>query len=253
RIGITHGSLAIEGLHQPNDHPIHPEAASRAGLDYLAVGHWHRWQVHDGGRLVMPGTPEPDAFDHADGRYGALVELTAPGAPPKVEQLELAGLRWETVAVEVGGPENLDPPAALQRPLRGLLEEAGKTVLRLRLTGPIGPGAKAGWLEAAEEALAPFVAWEIVDETHAEWSAADWRLLEERSPVLAGVAADLARLRALATGEPGPAAGGIEPLPAADLHALLAEENLDLAGLDDGFFETALALLSQQLEQEERS
>ncbi|RME96348.1 MAG: hypothetical protein D6766_00965, partial [Verrucomicrobia bacterium] len=32
RIGITHGSLAIEGLHQPNDHPIHPEAASRAGL-----------------------------------------------------------------------------------------------------------------------------------------------------------------------------------------------------------------------------
>ena len=44
KVGITHGALAIEGKHQPNDHPIHLQAATRAGLDYLALGHWHQWQ-----------------------------------------------------------------------------------------------------------------------------------------------------------------------------------------------------------------
>ena len=66
KIGITHGALAIPGKHQPNDFPIDLAAASRAGLDYLAVGHWHNWQIYDNGRLVMPGTPEPDNFDQTD-------------------------------------------------------------------------------------------------------------------------------------------------------------------------------------------
>src|SRR5438874_607499 len=66
KVGITHGALAIPGKFQPNDFPIDPAAASRAGLDYLAIGHWHEWQVYDNGRLVMPGTPECDAFEREE-------------------------------------------------------------------------------------------------------------------------------------------------------------------------------------------
>lgn len=250
RIGLTHGALAIEGRHQPNDHPIHPQAASRAGLDYLAVGHWHRWQEHDGGRLVMPGTPEPDGFDHADGRYGALVELTEPGVPPRVERVELAALRWETVCLEVGERAGEDRAEAVRRQLAHLWDVADRTVLRVRLSGSVEPAGKSRWVEALEAAMAPFVAWEIVDETHAAWSAVDWRWLGERSPVLAGVVADLARLRGVATGEPAPGGEGVEPLSVGDLNALLAREKLELAELDEGFFETALEVLSQQLDQE---
>ncbi len=40
RIGLAHGT--VEGVPQPEpDHPIARDAASRAGLDYLALGHWH--------------------------------------------------------------------------------------------------------------------------------------------------------------------------------------------------------------------
>jgi len=95
KIGITHGAMAIPGKHQPNDFPIDLTAASRAGLDYLAVGHWHNWQVYDSGRLVMPGTPEPDNFDHPESGFVACVEIRAHNIPPTVEKLFVATLRWE--------------------------------------------------------------------------------------------------------------------------------------------------------------
>src|SRR5258708_6300650 len=59
KVGVTHGSPAIEGKYQPDDFPIAVNAASRAGLEYLALGHWHGHFALEGGRLVMPGTPEP--------------------------------------------------------------------------------------------------------------------------------------------------------------------------------------------------
>jgi hypothetical protein len=91
KIGITHGALAIEGRHQPNDFPIALEAASRAGLDYLAVGHWHNWLVGtDGGRIVMPGTPEPDQFDQPrvlENSLAAKIDCADPVARAVVEEL----------------------------------------------------------------------------------------------------------------------------------------------------------------------
>ena len=63
KIGITHGSLAIEGKHPSNDHPIALDAATRARLDYLAVGHWHKTQIYDDGRLVCPEHRSPINLD----------------------------------------------------------------------------------------------------------------------------------------------------------------------------------------------
>ena len=87
---MTYGALAIPGKHQPNDFPIALNAASRAGVDYLAVGHWHNWQTYDNDRLVMPGTPEPDAFDQENSGCIALVEINGRGAAP-----ESNGCRWQ--------------------------------------------------------------------------------------------------------------------------------------------------------------
>ena len=39
-IGVAHGT--VEGIQQDEfDYPIYRDAAERAGLDYLALGHWH--------------------------------------------------------------------------------------------------------------------------------------------------------------------------------------------------------------------
>ena len=100
RIGMTHGALAIEGKHQPNDQPISLEAATRAGLDYLALGHWHKPQAYDSERLAMPGTPEPDDFEQDSG-FVSLVEITAPGRQPTITPIESATFTWRSVTLDL--------------------------------------------------------------------------------------------------------------------------------------------------------
>ena len=51
RIGLAHGT--VEGVPQAEpDHPIPRDAAARAGLDYLALGHWHSTATVPGARRV---------------------------------------------------------------------------------------------------------------------------------------------------------------------------------------------------------
>ncbi|MBK9989824.1 MAG: DNA repair exonuclease [Verrucomicrobia bacterium] len=106
KIGITHGALAIESKHQPNDFPIALNAATRAGLDYLAIGHWHNWLADtDGGKIVMPGTPEPDRFTNDDSGHVALVEIDSPGQPARVQKLPVATLTWRAFTFDFLSPE----------------------------------------------------------------------------------------------------------------------------------------------------
>src|SRR5260221_9382979 len=147
KVGVTHGALAIPGKHQPNDFPIDLKAASRAGLDYLAVGHWHNWQVYDGGRLVMPGTPEPDNFDQTDSGFVALVEIKSHGASSTVEKLPVATLQWSSVNFDFLDVENAK--LKLQQIITPLRERANQVVFRVTLTGSASPTA----LESAKQWL----------------------------------------------------------------------------------------------------
>lgn len=138
KIGMTHGALAIESKHQPNDFPIALHAASRAGLDYLALGHWHNWLADtDGGRLVMPGTPEPDRFANEDGGHVALVEILAPGQTPKVQKIPVATLTWRHLVFDFLNPES--SRASLSHTLSELIPHADRTILRITLTGIASP------------------------------------------------------------------------------------------------------------------
>jgi DNA repair exonuclease SbcCD nuclease subunit len=106
KIGITHGALAIDGKHQLNDFPIALKAATRAGLDYLAIGHWHNWLADtDGGRVVMPGTPEPDRFANDAAGNVALVEIAARGQQPLVKPLPVNTLTWRSLAFDFLSPD----------------------------------------------------------------------------------------------------------------------------------------------------
>jgi hypothetical protein len=164
RLGLAHGSLRIMPLPE-DDHCIRPDAADHYGLDYLALGHWHKRYLHksrDGvERVAYSGTHEPMGFPGADASlatgwssfsadgdaerfhddgYGTalLVTIEAPGAPPRIESVEMGRLRWMAERRDVTG----QPHGSLisdysRRP------EPELTILRLILTGVMDPHGHA--------------------------------------------------------------------------------------------------------------
>ncbi len=244
KIGLTHGALAIEGKHQPNDFPIALNAASRAGLDYLAVGHWHNWLAEiDGGRIVMPGTPEPDQFDQDAGSV-ALVEIAAPGAPPKVERLPVAGLRWQSLALDFLSLES--SRAGLEAALKELVPAS--SVLRITLTGSSTPQTIRSARKDLEIFAAPFLASQIQDRSTAALSEIELRDLRSRHPILGQVLADINRLESLATGK-SETAESQTPLTLAQAQELLSGAKIDLAALTPAFFGKLRQVLLQTLQE----
>lgn len=247
KVGITHGALAIEGKHQPNDHPIHLQAASRAGLDYLALGHWHQWFSCDDGRMLMPGTPEPDAFEHADGRFVALVEIEGPGALPRVRQMEVAGLSWRRLIIDSIEPEQIAPT---RRELEALEAEADRAVVRVVLKGRADRRILVEARQWLETALRKFAAADLADESVLALSDAEIAGLSQSHPLLARVFADLAQAKAFATGQPGPGGSESDPLTYAEFQELTKDLELTGADLDEAFFRTAADVLAHCMQED---
>ncbi|WP_102957805.1 metallophosphoesterase family protein [Mangrovicella endophytica] len=129
RVGLAHGSVANrlpEAAESGN--PIADDRAERARLAYLALGDWHGF-IEIAPRTYYSGTPEPDRYPANQPGHVALVEIDAPGAPPRVERVEVARFRWAEVSVHLlGDAGELDAAlAAFDRP--------GETLVQLRLEG----------------------------------------------------------------------------------------------------------------------
>ncbi len=260
RIGLTHGALAIESKHTPDDFPIALNAATRAGLDYLAIGHWHNWLAEtDGGRIVMPGTPEPDRFANDDSGHVALVEIAAPGQPAHVAKIPVATLAWRTCTFDFLSPEA--SRASLTAALSALAATADRTVLRVTLTGtasPIALGEIRTWLESA---LTPFLVGQVTDETRVALTAAELADLRARHPILAQVLADIDRLElfaggqvaaaAASPGEPVVPSGPVmsAPLTLAEAQAILTPARIDLTQLDAAWFARLRQTILQNLQE----
>jgi DNA repair exonuclease SbcCD nuclease subunit len=258
KIGVTHGALAIEGKHQPNDFPIALNAATRAGLDYVAIGHWHNWLADtDGGRVVMPGTPEPDRFANDAAGHVALVEIAGRGQQPSVKPLLVNTLTWRSLAFDFLSPDA--SKASLEAALTDLRPNAERSVVRVTFTGTVSPNVFAETRDWAETALAPFLVGQIVDRTRIALSDAELADLRSRHPLLAQTLADIDRLESLATGEnravaATPSADGASEItqPAltlADVQALLAPSKIDLANLTPEFFSHLRQMLLQTLQE----
>jgi DNA repair exonuclease SbcCD nuclease subunit len=160
RIGLAHGSLNIMPLPE-DDHLIRRDAAEYYGLDYLALGHWHKSSLHpssDGAqRTAYCGTHEAMRFPSSSGTvstgwssfssdgdaerfqddgHGTVLHVTleGPGAPPQIESVPIGRLTWAT--------EHRDVTA---QPIGELIadysrrENPERTILRLILSGVIEP------------------------------------------------------------------------------------------------------------------
>jgi hypothetical protein len=63
------------------------------GYDYLALGDWHGTLSFDP-RVWYAGAPEPTRFKEKRPGYALVVEIDAPGATPRVEEVAVARTRW---------------------------------------------------------------------------------------------------------------------------------------------------------------
>lgn len=157
RIGLGHGSLNIMPNLPEDDHLIRKDAADHYGLDYLALGHWHkpfRFKGRDGAeRIAYSGTHEPMRFPGSraglstgwssrsadgdaerfedEGRGTAqVVTIDEAGAAPEIETIEIGRLRWCAEERDLNRQslgEIISEFAAR--------ENRERTLLRLKLTG----------------------------------------------------------------------------------------------------------------------
>lgn len=177
RVGLAHG--AVQGRLPPGadaDNPIAADRPDRARLDYLALGDWHG-TLEIGPRCWYAGTPEPDRFPPNDPGNVLLVELDAPGAPPRIARLPTAGYRWRTLELSMVDETTVEHAL-------GVLAEASRTLVSLRLAGAVGLEQRAA-IDAAVERWAARLCHLAVDDTDLVTvpEAADRPLLDDGGPI----------------------------------------------------------------------
>ena len=136
RLGIAHGT--VEGIPQEEaDYPIPRDAAIRAGLDYLALGHWHSvatYPITDGTiRMAYSGTHETTKFGERDSGNILIVEIVGANAVPKVTAVRTGALEWKAIEADLRQQDDL---AELCKQI-DLIKNPSSVLLDLQITGLI--------------------------------------------------------------------------------------------------------------------
>lgn len=158
RIGLAHGGVLEFGSEEAGGEVISAQRASSARLDYLALGDWHGAFTLNA-RSRYSGTPEADRFKHAGAGQCLLVELTTPGAEPKVTFIETGIYHWQEQ------PLALTPAADVVAEVRALLPEPRSDwqhhLLRLRAEGWVTPPQLLALRRAVTEVAPEFCYFQL--------------------------------------------------------------------------------------------
>src|SRR5487761_2072592 len=109
-----------------------PRRPTLAGLDYLALGDWHR-TVQIGPSIWYSGTQEPDRASGQEIGQALVVDISGPGAPAEVIAHKVGTYQWLTIEAHLSDVGELDD---LETRLRGL-PDLSSTILRLWLRGTL--------------------------------------------------------------------------------------------------------------------
>jgi DNA repair exonuclease SbcCD nuclease subunit len=138
RIGLAHGSITGFDAGGEANNPIAPDRAKRAGLDYLALGDWHRtMQINPS--TWYAGTPESDRFNSQELGQVLLVEIAGSGAVPVVSTRRTGTYRWLSVSEEITSEADID---GLERRLR-TLPDLSSLLVRLQVKGTLPLAGRA--------------------------------------------------------------------------------------------------------------
>jgi len=224
RIGLAHGT--VEGVHQEEpDYPIARDAATRAGLDYLALGHWHSTATYADQdravRMAYAGTHETTKFGERDSGNAVIVEIADPKTTPRVTPVRTGGFSWATMDEELRERGDL---SRLRERIESI-EGPGSTLLDVRLRGLLVTEDR-GEVARLDEILASRFLWSRIDASGVRLAPGDQDWL---NALPAGVVRDAgARLRELAnpafTGQrPEGATPEVADRALLELYALLDE------------------------------
>ena len=151
RIGVAHGT--VEGIHQEEpDYPVPRDAPAQAGLDYLALGHWHSYATYTDSngavRMAYSGTNETTKFGERDSGQSLIVEIASPGAPPRITSVRTGRLNWKTLEKEIHETGNLK---AMRKEVESLAD-TDRTLVRVILFGLLAADERSE-LEHIEQIL----------------------------------------------------------------------------------------------------
>jgi len=210
RIGLAHGSaqgILADDIDSAN--PIAAGRAEQAGLDYLALGDWHGTKQVDA-RTWYSGTPETDRFKANDSGQALLVELAGPGAPVEVATIATGQYRWQSQAMTLQVPSDMDavlqhlsalgPADVVQTLLSGQTDLAGYRHLK-EAVGQTRGRARSLQVDLSALRLEPTDAdidairadgylSEVVEELRAGQNGADADLARDALALLAGILDD---------------------------------------------------------------
>lgn len=153
RIGLAHGAITQFGTSEGEaNNPIDPTRAERAGLDYLALGDWHRTQAINP-RTWYAGTPEPDRHDSQAVGTALLVAIPQAGALPDVTPCPVGTYHWRSETIALA---EIDQLAMHEAALRAAAEPLSKLVLELAINGAVSIAARRSvddWIERVQAAV----------------------------------------------------------------------------------------------------
>lgn len=153
RIGLAHGAIADFSAGEGDaKNLIDPARAERAGLDYLALGDWHRTKAINA-RTWYAGTPEPDRHNSQEIGQALVVTIAQAGALPVVEPRLVGTYHWRSESVQLTA---LDQLAVLEAALRRDDASLSRLVLELAVTGAVSIGERRkidDWLERLQAAI----------------------------------------------------------------------------------------------------
>lgn len=132
RIGLAHGSITGFGSSGDANNPIDLQRPNKAGLDYLALGDWHRTQKISE-KVWYSGTPEPDLVNSQEEGKVLVVDIPAAGAPVTVTERVTGKYQWQTIEDTLTTDADI---SLLEGRLRAFAEPS-RTIMRLTLRGSL--------------------------------------------------------------------------------------------------------------------
>lgn len=156
-VATVHGSIQIPGKSSEDDSIISRQEIGTSGLDYLALGHWHKMADFSSGGVASwyPGSPEVLKYGECEGPGNVLL-VTIDSGQVKVEPRRVGRFSWVEKTIDVSV---FPPGGALEAEIRSA---AGEDVLaRVKLTGTLPKGVRVDVDELTEALEAEFFHLEI--------------------------------------------------------------------------------------------
>lgn len=130
-VAMAHGEMAIEGKFSGDYYPVEPREIAASGMNYVALGHWHRYaDFSQGGvRASYCGASETLSFEEGEGSGFVLIVFIDESAT-RVERRRVGKFLWKTVDLAI---ETFESEEDLIQEIRQLADP--NTLLRVRLGG----------------------------------------------------------------------------------------------------------------------